>query len=137
MQPYNFTQPDQDLGALIVRPNGTILVFSVDVVADPCPDIIWSFNSIRLGPSNKTFTYNNVCTEAGTGSPTWTFTLNVTLTAATSGNYSASFTNIAGTAFLPKTYLTISGTLKFISSMLEYDFMLHACPQSLLLLVYH
>ena len=68
VQPYNFTEhnvfDDPELGALIVRPNDTILNFSVDVMADPCPDIEWNFNGMRLGPSNVTFTYNNACMEA-------------------------------------------------------------------------
>ena len=82
-------------------------MFSVHVIADPCPDITWSFNGTRLGLSNETF---DVCIEVrtpGARSPNWIFTLNVVLTAATSGNYSARFTNIAGTTVLPKTYITI------------------------------
>ena len=115
VEPYNFTEldafDDQELGALIVKPNDTILMFSVDVVADPCPDITWSFNGSRIGPSNVTFTYNNACIQAGTGNHNnnWTFTLKFLLTAATSGNYSASFTNVAGMTLLPRTYLTVPG----------------------------
>ena len=113
VQPYNFTQldvlDDRELGALLVRDNGTTLSFSVDVVADPCPDVVWCFNGTRLGSSNETFAYNNACMEAGTKRPNWTFTLNVLLTAVTSGKYSASFTNVAGTTLLPMTYFTIPG----------------------------
>ena len=113
VQQYNFTEiyafDDRDLGALIVRDNGSIVNLSVSVVADPCPDVVWSFNGTRLGPSNETFTFSNPCLAAGARSPNWTFTLNVTLTAATSGNYSANFTNVAGASFLPRTFLTIPG----------------------------
>lgn len=118
MQPYNFTKldafDDQDLGALIVRDNGSYVIFSVDVVADPCPNVEWSLNGTRLGPSNETITYNSTCIESYSRSPNWTFSLNVTLTAATSGSYSASFSNVAGTTFLPKTYITIPGMLSCI-----------------------
>ena len=63
VQPYNVTNldafEDRELGALFTRDNGSTVSFFVDVVADPCPDVVWSFNGIRLGPSNETFTYNN------------------------------------------------------------------------------
>ena len=115
MQPYNFTAlnafDDRDLGALIVRDSGSTVTFSVDVIADPCPDVVWNFNGTRLGPSNETFTYNNACVaETGADGPIWTFTLSVLLTTATSGSYAANFSNIVGTATLPKTYFTIPGT---------------------------
>ena len=114
MQPFNFTEldafDDRDLGTLIVRDNGSTVSFSVDVVADPCPDVVWSFNGTRLGPSNETYTYNNACVaETGVNGPTWTFSLSVLLTAATSGSYAANFSNIAGRATLPKAYFTIPG----------------------------
>ena len=109
MQPYNFTEhdafDDRDLGALIVRDNGTTLSFSVDVVADPCPDVFWIFNGTRLGPSNETFTYNNICEAAKAGART--FTLSVLLTASTSGSYTANFTNIIGSTQSPAAYFTI------------------------------
>lgn len=113
MQPYNFTELDafdeRDLGALIVRDNGSTVMFSVDVVADPCPEVVWRFNRTRLGPSNATFMYNNACAEAGTNSPNWTFNLSVLLTAATSGHYAAYFTNIAGRSQSFQAYFTIPG----------------------------
>jgi hypothetical protein len=114
--PYSFSQlnafNDRDLGALIVQDNGTIINFWVDVVADPCPDIIWLFNGTQLGPSNETFTYNNPCLNAVEGSsPNWRFTLDVMLTDGTSGSYTATFTNIAGTTpLLPPAYFTIPCT---------------------------
>jgi hypothetical protein len=117
VQPYNYTKlgafNDRDLGALIVRDNGSIVTVSVDVVADPCPDVLWSFDGSRLGSSklNETFAYNNACIRTGTRSSNWTFFLNVTLTEITSGYYSASFTNVAGTTVLPRTYITIPSTL--------------------------
>ena len=130
MLPYNFTKlgafNDQDLGALFVRDNGSIVTISVDVVADPCPDILWSFNGTRLGSSNKTFAYNNACitTMSTIRSPNWTFFLNVTLTESTSGYYSASFTNVAGTIFLPRTYITIPGMFTIIFILIIVKIML-------------
>ena len=119
MQPLNFTElgavDDRDVGALIVRNNGSTIVFSVDVLADPCPDVVWSLNGTVLGPSNITFTYNNPCTEAGGRSLIWAFTLNVELTLETSGCYMANFTNINGTTSLPRTYITIPSALCIIN----------------------
>ena len=102
-----------------MRDNGSMVNFSVDVVADPCPDVVWSFNSTRLGPSNETFTYNNACAETGANGPSWTFTLSVLLTAATSGSYTATFSNIAGTALLPMAYFTIPGTFCIVHVMMN------------------
>ena len=112
IQPYNLTAlnafDDRDLGVLIVKSSGSTLTFSVDVVADPCPDIVWFFNASRLGSSNETFTYNNACAEAGTA-PNWKFSLCVILMAATSGSYTANLTNIAGNTILSNVYFTLPG----------------------------
>ncbi len=116
MVPYNFSAlnafNDRDLGALIVQENATVVNFWVDVRADPCPDIVWFFNGTQLGPTNETFTYNNPCLNAMEGSsPNWRFTLDVMLTEETSGSYTATFTNLAGTTTLePSAYFTIPGT---------------------------
>ena len=112
--PYNLTAldafDDRDLGALIVRDNGSDVTFWVDVMADPCPNITWSFNGTRLGPPNATFVYNDPCSQGGFMSPNWRFTLQVSvLTADTSGAYSANLTNMAGTTVLPKAYITVPG----------------------------
>ena len=115
MVPYNFMEllafNDRDLGALIVKENNTTVNFFVDVVADPCPEIIWFFNGTQLGPSNSTFTYNNACAVMDARSPNWRFILTVRmLTEDTSGSYTARFTNIAGTTELPiPAYFTIPG----------------------------
>ena len=114
--PYNFTAlgafDDRDLGALIVQDSGTVVNFWVDVMADPCPNIIWFFNGIELGPSNDTFNYDNPCSDPPQGSsPNWRYTLTVMLTDETSGSYNATFTNIAGKVALPTpAYFTIPGT---------------------------
>ena len=131
VQPYNFTElgatNDRDVGALIVSANGSTVMFSVDVVSDPCPSIEWRFNGTQLGPSNSTFNYNDPCTAPGALSPNWTFTLAVELTAATSGPYTATFTNIAGTTELPPTYFTIPGRILVVPSVsLHCKCMLHS-----------
>ena len=104
---------DRDLGTLFVRENGSSVNLLVNIIADPCPAVVWSFNGIHLGPSNATFTYNNACSEAGAMSLEyrWTFTLDVVLTAATSGQYTATFVNIAGTTPLPRIYFAIPGMI--------------------------
>ena len=118
MVPYNFSNlnafDDRDLGALIVRENGTQVAFFVDIIADPCPDITWFFNGTQLGPSNDTFVYNNACAAMDARSPNWRFTLTVpSLTEDTSGSYTATFTNIRGTTELPTpAYFTIPGKFR-------------------------
>ena len=113
MRPLNFTKlgavDDRDVGALIVRNSGNTVRFSVDVVADPCPDVVWKFYATALGSSNNTFMYNNPCIEADSRSLNHSFILNVVLTDTTSGRYSANFTNVAGSALLPRAYITIPG----------------------------
>ena len=103
--PYNFME------LLAFNDRATTVNFYIDVVADPCPEIIWFFNGTQLGPSNSTFTYSNACADAVQGSsPNWRFTLDVVLTEDTSGSYTARFTNIAGTTELPiPAYFTIPG----------------------------
>lgn len=124
VQPFNFTVldafDDRDLGVLIVRDNGSTVSFSVDVVADPCPSVNWTFNGMELGASNDTFTFNDPCTEMGGTSPIWTFTLDVALTAATSGRYDANFTNIAGMIRMPEAYFSVpSGKPPLHTSLLS------------------
>ena len=115
MQPLDFTElgavNDRDVGALIVKNSGSTVRLSVDVVADPCPDVVWSFNGTALGSSNNTFIYNNPCIQAGGRSLDHTFTLNVVLTDTTSGSYSANFTNAAGSSLVLRAYFTLPGML--------------------------
>ena len=117
LQPLNFTElgavDDRDVGALIVRNSGSIVSFSVDVLADPCPDVEWKFSGTTLGPSNNTFMYNDPCLvfDAGDKNFIWTYTLNVVLTSETSGQYVANFSSVTGTALLLRTYFTIPSML--------------------------
>ena len=117
MQPYNFTKlnatDDRDVGALFTREAGSIVSFSVDIVAYPCPSIEWTFNGTLITTSDEMITFNDPCVdETESLQVNWTFTLNVTLTNATSGNYSAELNNTAGTIQLPKSvYITVPGTI--------------------------
>ena len=129
VQPLNFTElgalDDRDFGTLIVRSSGSNVMFSVDVVADPCPDVVWIFNSTALGSSNNTFMYNNACRVVDGRNSIWTYTLNVILTSETSGQYLANFTNFVGTALLPRAYFTVPGMLIKINCLLELCFLVH------------
>ena len=91
----------------------------MNLVAEPCPDVVWRFNGTMLGPSNDTFNYNNPCTEAGGISPNWTFTLDVALTGATSGHYSANFTNTAGMVTLPAYFTIPSGKFSMYTRIID------------------
>ena len=103
---------DRNVGALIVLNSSSSVRLSVDVLADPCPSVVWIFNGTALGPNNSNITYNNPCMEETSSSLNiWTYILNVVLTSDTSGYYLANFTNIAGTTFLHRTYFTIPGML--------------------------
>ena len=106
---------DRDVGALIIMNSGSTVSLSVDVLADPCPSVVWGLNSIVLEPNNydyNTITYNDPCIEENNIlNLIWTYTLNVVLTSETSGHYLANFTNIAGTTSLHKVYITIPGML--------------------------
>ena len=113
---------DRDLGTLIVMNSGSVVSLSIDVVADPCPDVAWTFNGTALELNNYyNIIYNNPCTQAGDRNFTWTYTLNVVLTPETSGQYLANFTNIAGISFLPKAYLTIPSMKCFISGQSDFQ----------------
>lgn len=122
MKPLNLTRlgalEDQDVGILIIKSINSTVNFFVDVVADPCPNVVWSLNGTALGPINNTFSYNNPC--VGGSSFIWTFTLNVILTSETSGQYMANFTNCNGTTSLPRTYITIPSML-LCTSTLNYS----------------
>ena len=102
---------DRDFGTLIVRDSGNIVRFIVNIEADPCPSVVWSFNGTTLGPSNQTLMFNDPCIQTDAHSTNWTFFLNIVLTHETSGNYTANFTNFVGTTLLPKAYFTVPGML--------------------------
>ena len=113
VQPYNFSKlnafDDRDLGALIVRDSGSTVRFIVNVVADPCPTVMWSLNGTILGPSNHAIMFNDPCVGTDARNTNWMFNLTVFLTLTTTGSYTANFTNFVGTTLLPKVYFTVPG----------------------------
>ena len=100
-----------------MRENGSVANFYVDLVADPCPTVQWSFNGTMLGPTNDTFSYNDPCNEPGATSPNWRFMLDVLLSENTSGPFSAEFTNIAGAVSLPSAYFTIPSGIIWLNNL--------------------
>ena len=100
---------DRQIGTLVVRdPQSKVTVF-VMVEADPCPTVQWSFKGANISNGDD-FTINDPCT--GTPSP-FTFSLTVrNLISKRSGAYSATFTNLAGSANSPPLYITIPGIVR-------------------------
>ena len=86
-----------------------MVVLSVYVAADPCPNIpVWSFSGAVI-TAGDSYSFSNPCTDLSASSPfLYTLTVN-NLTSETSGEYSANFSNLAGQTTLPKTYITIPG----------------------------
>lgn len=130
MQPYNFIEldafDDRDLGVIFTKDNGSIVSFSMEVIADPCPRIVWKFSDTILNISDA-IVFNDPCIEEAR-SHNWTFMLNVTMTRASSGSYSANLSNIAGTTTLPKPiYFTIPGntyciTVSWLNKLINHHF---------------
>ena len=111
--PFNLTAiggvRDRQVGTLFVRDFGSEVTVSIEVEADPCPSVQWSFGDSTISNGDD-YTISNPCTGPG-GSP-FTYSLTVrNLTNASSGAYSAMFTNLAGSASLPPLYITIPGNV--------------------------
>ena len=117
--PFNLTQldatNDRRVGALLVRDFGSMVVLSVYVEADPCPDApIWTFKGDVISNANG-YALNNPCTEDLSASSPFLYTLTINnMTSETSGAYSANFSNLAGLATLPQTYITIPGMCVYV-----------------------
>jgi hypothetical protein len=96
-------------GVVIVADPGTPnVVVTVEVTSDPCPDVEWSFGSSTIGDNSPDFTFNNPCVPE-LSSP-YTFTLTIaSLTSATSGLYSAEFSNFFRSTPLPRLLVTVPG----------------------------
>ena len=91
---------------LLVAPivEGQVTLFAV-VTADPCPTIQWRLNGSAV--SNDTI--GNPCSDSPAGTTVFNFTLTITATAVTTGTYSATLTNPAGTANVPDVFVTPPG----------------------------
>ena len=57
------------------------------------------------------YVIGNPCSSSPAGTTIFNFTLTITATAVTTGTYSATLTNAAGTASVPDVFVTIPGTL--------------------------
>ncbi|XP_064407682.1 hemicentin-2-like [Halichondria panicea] len=78
----------------------------VSVEAHLCPSVQWSFKGLNIAHGDD-YTITNPCSVADAESP-FTFMLTVNnLTNETSGSYSATFSNLAGSGILPGLYITI------------------------------
>ncbi|XP_064396459.1 hemicentin-1-like [Halichondria panicea] len=97
---------DRQVGTLFVGDFGTMITVPVSVEADPCPSVQWSFKDSNIASGDQ-YTITNPCSDVNAASP-FTFMLTVTnLTIETSGNYSATFSNLAGSGVLPDLYITV------------------------------
>ncbi len=107
---------DRQVGALIVDAFGSMVTVPVSVEAHLCPSVQWSFKGLNIAHGDD-YTITNPCSVADAESP-FTFMLTVNnLTNETSGSYSATFSNLAGSGILPGLYITIPGknyTLHFM-----------------------
>ena len=109
---------DRRVGTLVVRDSGSEVTVSVMMEADPCPSVQWSHEGSTIS-SGDAYTVTDPC--AGTPSP-FTYSLTVgNLTSVTSGAYSALFTNLAGSAPLPRLYVTVPGGV-YECDILHYNY---------------
>ena len=88
---------------------GQVVLFAV-VTAAPCPSIQWMVNGSTVS-TGANYTIGNPCSGASAETTSFNFTLIITATAVTTGTYSATLTNPAGTANVPDVFVTPPGTL--------------------------
>ncbi len=96
------------LEGTVIVPGNNFLNFVVEVVvnSDPCPPtVFWTFKGSNITGGDM-YTFNDPCSVNGL--PPYTFTLTIaSLTASTSGRYSATFANLAGSVSLPGLLISI------------------------------
>ena len=99
---------DRIEGTVIVADSGTPNVtVVVEVASDPCPEVQWSINGTIITDNSANYFFNNPC---GVNSSPYNFTITIaSLTLATSGQYSAVFSHLAGSTTLPGLYVTVPG----------------------------
>ena len=88
---------------------GQVILFAV-VTADPCPSIQWMVNGSAVS-TGANYVIGNPCSSSPPGTTSFNFTLTITATAVTTGTYSSTLTNPAGTANVPDVFVTPPGTL--------------------------
>ena len=104
---------------VVPRVGGQVKLFAV-VTADPCPSIQWRLNGSAV-PNGGYYTIDNPCSSP-TETTVFNFTLTITATAVTTGTYSATLTNPAGTANVPDVFVTPPGTLAFRGTTTGLEF---------------
>ena len=111
--------PDRDIMLpLLVAPSvgGEVTLFAV-VAADPCPTIQWMRNGTRISNGGN-YRIVNPCPSAPAGTPSYNFTLTITANTATTGIYTATITNAAGTVNVPSVFVTPPGMLALLGKQL-------------------
>ena len=117
---------DRRVGAVIVADSGSVSAIA-EVTSDPCPEVQWMFGDTNITGDREDYTFDNPCVPGSSSPHTFTLTI-ANLTTATSGAYSAVFSNFAGTTILPKLFVTVPGRYK---TLCVYAFV-HACLPELL-----
>ena len=110
---------DDIVGSLIFQPsNTTNQVISLIVNSDLCPIVLWSFEGTPITEANSDYILSDPCgIDAGVGDNVYTFNLTiVTLTEATSGQYTAEFSHLVGST-ITSTYVTLPGEHSIIMGM--------------------
>ena len=109
---FNVLTVDSGLNKrLLVAPSvgGQVTLFAV-VTADPCPTVQWRLNG-SVVTNGGNYMIGNPCSTAPAGTTSFDFTLQINANSATTGTYTATFTNQAGSANMQEVYVTPPGTL--------------------------
>ena len=99
---------DRNDGTLIVANPLSEVIVNVSLIAEPCPGVIWSLNGSTIF-NNTRYTISDPC---GVGAQTFFFTFTLAIARIslnTSGQYSAVFTNAAGSTSLPSLIVAVPG----------------------------
>ena len=103
---------DRNIGKPVLVATGSgrsALLFAV-VTADPCPSVQWGVNGTNIRANDVYQTYDS-CPTSPAGSPSYYFSLIITVTTETAGTYSAILTNAAGTTEVPDVFVTPPGMM--------------------------
>ena len=112
---FNVLTVDSGLNKrLLVAPTagGQVTMFAV-VTADPCPPpnmVEWRLNGSAVSNGGN-YMIGNPCSSASAGTTTFNFTLRIMVNSATTGSYTATIANRAGSANMQEVYVTPPGTL--------------------------
>ena len=102
---------DRDVGPLLVVPNGEEVTLFALVTAYPCPTIQWRLNRNSISQSDV-YTIGDPCPPDGSpGSTFYNFTLTITVTMGTVGDYTAQLINAAGVVTVEGVFITRPGRL--------------------------